>query len=67
MTQRTSENNFSAQAPVRALYPIGEARRLLGGISAATVYRLAAGGKIKITKVGDRSFISAAEIARLSA
>jgi hypothetical protein len=60
-------NNSPPQAPTRALYPIKEARSLLGSISTATIYRLAAKGKIKITKVGDRSFISAAEIARLSA
>jgi hypothetical protein len=62
----TQPNNSPPQAPTRALYPIKEARFLLGSISTATIYRLAAKGEIKITKFGDRSFISSAEIARLS-
>lgn len=47
------------------LYPLPEARRRLGDISAATVYRWAAQGKIKLTRLGGRSFISAAEVARI--
>jgi hypothetical protein len=53
--------------PQRKLYPLPEGRVLLGGISTATIYRLAAAGKLKLTKIGDRSFISDAEIERLSA
>lgn len=53
--------------PPRAAYPLREASQMLGGISLATIYRLAAKGKINITKIGGRSFLSAAEIARLAA
>jgi excisionase family DNA binding protein len=36
------------------------------GISSATLYRLAAVGKIKLIKIGGRTLIPEAEIARLS-
>jgi hypothetical protein len=53
--------------PQRDLYPLREASVKLGGISIATIYRMASDGKIKLSKIGDRSFVSASEIARLSA
>ena len=48
----------------RALYPIPEARRLLGGISHSCFYELIKQGKLKLLKIGRRSFVSSAEINR---
>jgi hypothetical protein len=59
-------NKKLALPPVRDLYPIDEGRQKLGGVSAASVYRWAKQGKIRLTKLGARTFISAAEIARLT-
>ena len=48
----------------RALYPIPEARRLLGGISHSCFYALIKQEKLKLSKIGRRSFVSSAEINR---
>ncbi len=48
----------------RALYPIPEARRLLGGISHSCFYELIKQEKLKLSKIGRRSFVSSAEINR---
>lgn len=49
------------------LHPLPEARRRLGDISGATLYRWAAQGKVRLTKLGGRTFMSSAEIARIIA
>ena len=48
----------------RALYPIPEVRRLLGGISHSCFYELVKQNKLKLSKIGRRSFVSNAEINR---
>ena len=48
----------------RALYPIPEARRLLGGISHSCFYELIKQEKLKLSKIGRRSFVSSTEINR---
>ena len=48
----------------RALYPIPEARRLLGGISHTGFNELVKQNKLKLSKIGRRSFVSNAEINR---
>jgi len=53
--------------PQRALYPIPEARERLGGIGHTAFYKLVKNGDIKVTKLGGRSFVSDAEIQRVSA
>jgi hypothetical protein len=50
----------------RDLYPLKEARQLLGGVSPASIYRWASQGRIKLTRLGGSTFISAEEIARLA-
>lgn len=55
-----------APPPVRDLYPLPEARTKLGDVSAASIYRWASQGKIRLTKIGGRTFISAGEIERLT-
>ena len=56
-----------AAIPARALYSVGEACALLGGIGPATCYRWAKSGRLKLTRLGGRTFIAAAEIQRLVA
>jgi len=48
----------------RALYPIPEARRLLGGISHTGFYELVKQNKLKLSKIGRRSFVSNSELNR---
>ena len=49
------------------LYSIQEARKLLGGISRNTIYRLLRTGELASIVIGCRRFISAAAIAELVA
>lgn len=51
----------------RALYSIQEARKLLGGISRNTIYRLLRTGELPSVVIGCRRFISPAAIAELIA
>jgi excisionase family DNA binding protein len=51
----------------RALYSIQEARKLLGGISRNTIYRLLRTGQLASVVIGCRRFISPAAIAELVA
>jgi excisionase family DNA binding protein len=51
----------------RALYSIQEARRLLGGISRNTIYRLLRSGELASVVIGCRRFIAPASIAELVA
>jgi excisionase family DNA binding protein len=46
----------------RALYSIQEARRLLGGISRNTIYRLLRSGELASVVIGCRRFIAAHSI-----
>ena len=50
----------------RELYPIDEARARLGGISQAHFYALVSRGVIRLTKLGRRSFVEAAELRRVA-
>jgi excisionase family DNA binding protein len=51
--------------PMRAAYRLAEGCKELG-ISRSTAYRLYAAGKIKLVKIGGRTLIPGAEIARLA-
>ena len=51
----------------RALYSIQEARKLLGGISRNTIYRLLRTGELASVVIGCRRFISPAAIDELVA
>ena len=48
----------------RDLYPISEARHKLGGISHSNFYELVKAKKVRLTKIGRRSFVADAEIRR---
>ena len=48
----------------RLLYPVPEARELLGDISHTKFYDLVRLGKIRLTKIGRRSFVTHAELER---
>jgi hypothetical protein len=53
------------QSPVgfdHRAFSIGEARKLLGGISRSHLYALVAGGKLKLTKLGARSVVTGQSI-----
>jgi excisionase family DNA binding protein len=58
--------DLEANIPARRLYPIEEARYLLGGMGRSTLYAAVKRGEIKIVKLGRRSYISATEIDRLA-
>jgi excisionase family DNA binding protein len=51
----------------RALYSIQEARKLLGGISRNTIYKLLRTGELPSVVIGCRRFISSAAIAEFIA
>ena len=57
--------------PERLLYPVPEARALLGGLSHSGFYQLVKAGTIRLTKIGRRSFVEHDElgaiVTRLSA
>lgn len=55
------------KTPERALYPISEARELLGNISHTGIYEIIKRGDLKIVKVGSRSFVTNTEIRRFVA
>lgn len=48
--------------PKRLLHPVKEAREALGGMGQTKFYSLVAEGKIKIVKVGRRSFLTDDEL-----
>ena len=49
---------------VRLLYSIPEARQLLGGIGHSLFYEMVKDGRIHLTKIGKRSFVSNPELRR---
>lgn len=58
-------NSFKTP-PERRLYPVTEARQLLGGMSHGLFYDQVNKNRIRLTKIGRRSFVSAEEIARIA-
>ena len=46
-----------SEPPIRLLVPVDEARRLLGGISRATFYRLVDRGELVAVKCAGRRFV----------
>ena len=46
-----------SDTPTRLLVPVQEAKRLLGGISTATFYRLVGTGKLPSVRIGGRRFV----------
>ena len=50
--------------PQRLLHPIPEARHILGGIGHTKFYQLVNDGRIKLTKIDDRSFVTPSELQR---
>ena len=52
--------------PKRKLYPIREARELLGGIGNSFFYDLVKAGKIHLTELGSRRFLTDIEIDRIA-
>ncbi len=48
----------------RLLHPVNEARQALGGISRTTFYEMVKDGRILLTKIGSRSFVSDANLKR---
>ena len=60
----TTKDQNKQSVERRALYPIPEARRLLGGISHTCFYGLIKQNKFKLSKIGRRSFVSNSEINR---
>ena len=59
-----TDNQNTPSVPNRALYPVPEARRLLGGISHTGFYKLVKQEQLKLSKIGRRSFVSSMEINR---
>ena len=53
--------------PSRGLYPLPEAREMLGDLSHTKLYELRKKGLIKFVKIGRRSYITAEEIQRFIA
>ena len=55
---------MSEQTVQRLLHPVDDARHALGGISRATFYQMVKDGRIRLTKIGKRSFVSDPELKR---
>ena len=52
--------------PDRLLYPVTESREKLGGISHSKFYDLVRAGKIKLVKIGTRSFVTGTNLEQLA-
>ena len=50
--------------PPRLLHPIPEARHMLGGIGHTKFYALVKAGRIKLTKIDGRSFVTPSDLQR---
>lgn len=59
MSETTTTGANRPAIPVRALYPLEEARELLGGIGKTLIANLVKQGKLRKAKLGDRSLITA--------
>ena len=59
-------NEQITQSPARLLHPVNEARQALGGISRWTFYEMVKDGRIRLTKIGKRSFVSDPELKRVA-
>ena len=57
---------MDVQKPARLLYPVDEAREALGDISRAFFYEMVKDGRIRLTKIGKRSFVSDPELKRVA-
>lgn len=57
----------TAAIPHRDLYPLREARQLLGGIAHSTAYEMIGEGRLRVVHIGRRVFVPRAEIARIVA
>lgn len=58
-------NNTAIQVPnipARAIYPVKEARAILGGIGVTKFYELVNTGKLSLVKQGTRSYAPAASL-----
>ena len=51
----------------RSLYPIPEAQEQLGGLSRSKLYQLVKSGRLKLVKIGRRSFVTRDEITQFVA
>ncbi len=58
------EMTVSEQTLQRLLHPVDDARHALGGISRATFYEMVKDGRIRLTKIGKRSFVSDPDLRR---
>ena len=58
------EMAVNEQTVQRLLHPVDDARHALGGISRATFYQMVKDGRIRLTKIGKRSFVSDPELKR---
>ena len=69
MTQKPdtdrSPNEAEGHQPERLIYPIPEARQLLGGISHSYFYELVKSGDLEVVKMGKRTFITGEAIRKL--
>ena len=54
-----------ASPTLPALVTVAEARRLLGGVSGQTIYRLIADGELPIVKIRRRTFMRCADLEAL--
>ena len=58
------EMAVSEQTVQRLLHPVDDARHALSGISRAMFYEMVKDGRIRLTKIGKRSFASDPELKR---
>ena len=56
----------SSQRPKRFLYPIHEARELLGGIGNTKFWEMVKDGRIRLTRIDGRRFVSDPELKRVA-
>ena len=58
---------MNTSPPDRLLHPIPEARKMLGDIGHTKFYQIVGAGKLKLVKIGRRSFLTDEEIRRYAA
>lgn len=65
-TKALSGVKLNQEIPERELYPVAEARQLLGGLSHSCFYSAVGRGDIDLVKVGRRSFVAKSTIQRIA-
>lgn len=63
---RSDEISAGTPIPLRALFPVKEARQLWGGMAHSTFYKLVKERRVRLVRIGRRVYVPAEEIERIA-